>query len=91
MERSKVSPAMELIQGSNPERRWAEGPEKKGPGAGKDRRCPRPDANMDKLEQNKRYLEEIKRLIEQDFFGKITVSMEKGRIVILKMEQTIKF
>jgi len=46
---------------------------------------------MDKLEQNKRYLEEIKRLIEQDFFGKITVSMEKGRIVILKMEQTIKF
>lgn len=45
---------------------------------------------MDKAEQNKKYLEEIQKLIEQEFFGKIVVSMEKGRIVFLKMEQTIK-
>ncbi len=45
---------------------------------------------MDKAEQNKKYLQEIEKLINQEFFGKIVVSMEKGRIVFLKTEQTIK-
>ncbi|MBI1853081.1 MAG: hypothetical protein HYR85_22315 [Planctomycetes bacterium] len=45
---------------------------------------------MEKVEQNKKYLKEIQKLIEDDFYGKIVISMEKGRIVFLRKEQTIK-
>lgn len=48
-----------------------------------------PDA-MDKAEQNKRYFNEIKKLIDDEFYGKIVISMEKGRVVFLRKEQTIK-
>jgi hypothetical protein len=45
---------------------------------------------MEKVEQNKKYLKEIQKLIEDDFYGKVVLSMEKGRIVFLRKEQTIK-
>ncbi len=45
---------------------------------------------MEKLEQNKKYLKEIQKLMEDDFYGKVVISLEKGRIVFLKKEQTIK-
>jgi hypothetical protein len=46
---------------------------------------------MDKNDNNTKYLEEVKKLILGKFFGKVILSVEDGRIVFLKKEQTIKF
>ncbi len=45
---------------------------------------------MEKAEQNRKYFNEIKKLIDSEFYGKIVISMEKGRVVFLRKEQTIK-
>jgi hypothetical protein len=45
---------------------------------------------MESQDQNRQYLEEILRLIREGYYGKVTLSLEKGRIVYLKKEQTIK-
>ena len=45
---------------------------------------------MDKAEQKRKYFNEIKKLIDDEFYGKIVISMEKGRVVFLRKEQTIK-
>ncbi len=45
---------------------------------------------MDKNNTNHRYMEEVKKLIEEHYYGKVTLSLEDGRIVFLKKEQTIK-
>lgn len=44
----------------------------------------------EKEQNNERYLKEIERLIEEEFYGKIVLSLERGRIVYLKKEETIK-
>ncbi len=41
--------------------------------------------------ENLRYLEEIRRLVLEGYYGRLTLSMEKGRILFLRKEQTIKF
>jgi len=41
--------------------------------------------------ENLRYLEEIRRLIQEGYYGKVTLSLERGRILFLRKEQTIKF
>ena len=45
---------------------------------------------MEKEKNNEKYLKEIERLIKDEYYGKIIISLEKGRIVYLKKEQTIK-
>ena len=45
---------------------------------------------MEKEKNNEKYLKEIERLIQEEYYGKIIISLEKGRIVYLKKEQTIK-
>lgn len=45
---------------------------------------------MEKEKGNEKYLKEIKRLIKEEYYGRIVVSFEKGRIVFLKKEETIK-
>ncbi len=45
---------------------------------------------METQDHNRRYLEEILRLMRDGYYGKVTLSLEKGKIVYLKKEQTIK-
>ena len=45
---------------------------------------------MEKEKSNEKYLKEIERLIKDEYYGKIIISLEKGRIVYLKREQTLK-
>jgi hypothetical protein len=47
-------------------------------------------AAMQKTEANRKYLDEVLRLIRAEYYGRVTLSLEGGQIVFLKKEQTIK-
>jgi len=45
---------------------------------------------MQKSEANRKYLDEVRKLMRSGYFGRVTLSLEEGQIVFLKKEQTIK-
>jgi hypothetical protein len=47
-------------------------------------------AAMQKSEANRKYLDEVRKLMRSGYFGRVTLSLEEGQIVFLKKEQTIK-